>query len=127
MHKPYLEVFGHLPDFEVTYRIFSPEEGGRKTPVFQGIRWDFTYEDYPSEGFMIYPEIIDVNTKVAIEAEVAIPDYGIATMWILNSRLRGLHQKRIKLGTRGYFVEGPRKVGVCEVTRIIGLFSNPIE
>lgn len=99
MRKPYSEIFGHLPDFEVAYRVFSPEEGGRKTPAFQGIRWDFMYEEYPQENSMVYPEVVDVNTREVFVSETPIPEYGIATMWILNPKLRSMHQKRIKLGT----------------------------
>lgn len=127
MHTPYQQLFGHSADFEVTYRLFSPEEGGRKLPPFQGIRWDFLYEEFPGEGFMIYPEIMAPQTNEIFPSGIPIPPYGIATMWILNSSLRTLHQQRLKAGTRGYFIEGPKKVGVCEVSRILGLHSNPIQ
>ncbi|MVM39715.1 hypothetical protein GO730_22425 [Spirosoma sp. HMF3257] len=101
MHKPYQEVFKHLPDFEITYHILSPEEGGSKMPAFQGIRWDFTYEEYPSERFMIYPEIIDVSTNGIFAPGIPIPKFGMATMWVLNPQLHPVHQKRIKVGVRG--------------------------
>lgn len=42
---PYAEVFGREADFQVTYHLFSAEEGGRYTPAYQGIRWDIRYED----------------------------------------------------------------------------------
>ena len=127
MHTPYSEIFGHSPDFEVTYKIFSPEEGGRKTPAYQGIRWDFSYEEYADEGFMIWPEILDGSTSEVLKTGTPIPNYGKATMWILNFQLRSLHQKRIKIGVRGYFMEGRQKVSVCEVIQIAGLFSNSTE
>ena len=123
-HIPYCERFGYLPDFEVTYRIYSAEECGRKTPAFQGIRWDFMYEEYPGEAFMI-PEILDVKTKQPLISEIPIPEYGVATMWIVAPQLRPMHRQRLNVGTRGYFIEGNRKVGVCEVTQIIGLLANP--
>jgi hypothetical protein len=34
-------------DFEAIIRIFRPDEGGRQTPAFNGIRWDFAYVDDP--------------------------------------------------------------------------------
>lgn len=126
MHTSYLERFGHLPDFEVTYRLFSPEEGGRKMPAHQGVMWNFIYDEQPKKGsFMIFPEIIDVDTREVFISDSPVPEYGIATMWIANPQLRSYHQQYIKPGVRGYFTEGPRKIGVCEVTRIIGLFTNP--
>jgi len=42
--KPYEEVRNHPPDFRVRYRFYSEEEGGRKNPVFQGLRCDFSYD-----------------------------------------------------------------------------------
>jgi len=126
-HTSYKQLFGHIADFEVTYRLFSAEEGGRKLSPFQGIRWNFMYEEFPKESFMIYPEILDAQTKEVFPTDIPIPQYGIATMWILNPSLRSLHQQRIEVGTRGYFTEGPQKVGVCEVMRILGLHSNPMQ
>lgn len=127
MHIPYSERFGHLPDFEVTYHIFSVEEGGRKISAYQGIRWDFMYDEYRNALHIVYPEILNSITREPFESEVPIPENGIATMWILSPEFRPLHQQRIKPGTRGYFMEGNTKVAVCEVTRIVGLFSNPAE
>jgi hypothetical protein len=126
MHTPYKDRFGHLPDFEVTYRLYTADEGGRRTPAFQRIRWDFVYDDQPGHGYMIYPEIMDVALQIPFPAETPIPEYGMATMWILAPLSRPFHQQKIQVGTRGYFIEGNRKIAVCEVTRIIGLFSNPI-
>ncbi|MBD2702561.1 hypothetical protein IC229_18075 [Spirosoma sp. BT702] len=127
MHIPYQELFGRQPDFEVTYHIYSPEEGGRTLPGFQGTLWDFM-DDVDRNGmYMIYPEILNLTTREPFERGMPIPENGIATMWILSSKLRSLHQQRIKVGTRGYFMEGSKKVAVCEVTNIISLFSNPVE
>ncbi|MGA0557009.1 hypothetical protein ACO2Q8_10185 [Larkinella sp. VNQ87] len=127
MHKPYEERAGHPPDFEVTYRLFTADEGGRRTPAFQGIRWDFLYEDFSKEAFMIWPEFLDKNGVLFAEEFEPIEPYGRALMWIVNPALRRtVHQHRIKVGTRGYFMEGLTKVGVCEVTRILGLMSNPV-
>jgi hypothetical protein len=127
MHTPYQQLFGHAADFEVTYQLFSSEEGGRKLPAFQGILWGFLYEDFPKEGFMIYPEILDTQTKELFASGIPIPVYGIATVWILNPALRPLHQQRVQVGTRGYFSEAPKKVDVCEVTRLLDLHTNPTQ
>jgi uncharacterized protein (DUF433 family) len=37
-NTPYTEVFGREADFQVTYQLFTEEEGGRHTPAYQGIR-----------------------------------------------------------------------------------------
>jgi hypothetical protein len=37
-----------------------------------------------------------------------------------------VHQKRIKVGTKGYLMEGPYKLAGVTVTKIEGLFANPI-
>ncbi|MGV3559675.1 hypothetical protein [Larkinella arboricola] len=128
MHKPYQELLGYPPDFEVTYRLFTEEEGGRQTPAFQGIRWNFLYEEFSTETFMIWPEFLDKNGVILSEELEPICPYGIAIMWIVSPDLRRtIHQQRIKVGTRGYFMEGSRKVGVCEVTQILGLLTNSIK
>ncbi|MCY7356198.1 MAG: hypothetical protein LH609_01770 [Rudanella sp.] len=110
----------------MTYRLYTLDEGGRRTPAFQGIRWDFMYDEHQGSLCIIYPEITDLTLQTPFPAETAIPEYGMATMWIVNTSSRPFHQQWIQVGTRGYFMEGNRKIAVCEVTRIIGLFSNPV-
>ncbi len=70
MHTPYEEIRGHIHDFEVKYRLYSFEEGGRRTIPIQGIRWDFWYEHEehkPNRLYMIYPEFNDSNGNVILE------------------------------------------------------------
>lgn len=45
-------------DFEARIRILAPEEGGRRSPARNGIRWDFAYADDAGtpELFMIWPD-----------------------------------------------------------------------
>lgn len=126
IHESYEDIFGHKEDFIVNYRFFSEKEGGRKTIPHQGIRSDFWYEcDYhETKGlFMIYPQFEDSKGIMIKSGEVE--KEGMAKMWILNQELRPYHQKRIKVGTVGYFMEGSRRTAVCEVTNIIGLMTNP--
>jgi hypothetical protein len=40
---------------------------------------------------------------------------GIADMFIVAPDRVSIHRKRISLGTKGFFVEGPRRVAECEV------------
>ncbi len=47
-------------------------------------------------------------------------------MWVVFPQMRNLvHNSRIKVGTTGYFMEGPRKVAFAEVIEVLGLHSNP--
>ncbi|MGI4733579.1 MAG: hypothetical protein ACRYG7_00195 [Janthinobacterium lividum] len=110
-----------LPDFRVTYRLFTAEEGGRKTPAYQGIRWDFRYEDKAiSTGtWIIHPEFLGLNGQV-LPVE-PLPMLGQSNMFILNAELRSFHRQHIRPGTCGYFVEGPHRVGVCEVVEVLRL------
>ncbi len=131
MHKPYQEIFGHPADFRVAYRFYTVEEGGRYITPAQGYRSNFVYaEKWPDANgaFMIFPEFEDEQENVFIEKEdIYVSPIGTARMWILDANLRKLHQQRIKVGTKGYFVEGIRNVAECEVTQILGLMSNPTE
>jgi hypothetical protein len=128
IHQPYEELWGHMEDFIVKYKFYSPEEGGRKTVPHQGIRSDFWYEcnDHDTDSlYMIYPQFQDIN-GIMIPSGV-VEKEGIAKMWILSEELRPYHQKRIKLGTVGYFMEGSRRTARCKVIEIVGLMSNPIK
>jgi len=125
-HIPYEQRLGHPEDFKVKYRFYSKDEGGRKSLPFQGIRSDFWYEhiNHEMEGmFIIWPEF-ENTTGDLIESGVVLKE-GTARMWIVNKELRFYHQERIRVGTKGYFMEGS-KTGECEVIKIVGLMSNPI-
>jgi hypothetical protein len=119
------EKLNSIHDFEVKYRFLSFEEGGRKTGTpFQGYRCDWAYEgdDIKKTGiYMIHPEFTDNDEKV-LALNTQIPVAGIARMYILNKELRKtIHKKRIKVGVKGFFMEGNKHVAEAEVTRIIGL------
>ncbi|SMF96843.1 hypothetical protein SAMN02949497_4257 [Methylomagnum ishizawai] len=118
---------GHRqPDFHVRYRFFSPAEGGRSTPPRQHTRWDFLYaDDDPRRDrlYMIWPEFIDPAGSVWPEGEV--PMEGDALMFIVNPDWVSQHRQRIAVGTRGFFMEGSRKVAACEVTALLGLSVQP--
>jgi hypothetical protein len=124
MHKSHEETFGRKPDFRVTYKIYSQEEGGRHGWTLQGIRWDFLYE-HPEhkkgELFIIHPEFEDSNGKLITDSQLPIPRYGMARMWIINDKFIDYHRGKIKIGTHGYFMEGNRKVGECDVIELINL------
>lgn len=122
--RTYNEIRGHGPDFYVTYRLYAPSEGGRKV-THQHLRCDFMYAgDEPQQLFMIHPEFLD-DTGTPIDEGVPVPLAGTASMWIVIPAMRALvHRGRISVGVRGHFMEGSRRVGDVEVTRIAGLHDN---
>ncbi|MDO7852666.1 hypothetical protein [Hymenobacter convexus] len=111
----------------MTYSLFSVEEGGRKTPHFQGIRWDFSYEDEnigkPGQAFMIWPEFVSSTGEVLPEGE-PMPRHGLADMFIVNPAFRNFHCQHISVGVKGHIHEGNR-IGVCEVVEVLALHQNP--
>jgi hypothetical protein len=118
----YSERSGRLPSFEVVYRFLSTDEGGRNSPPHQHTRWDFVYEDDdPSADgiWMIWPEFIAPDGQVLPEG--VVPSSGRAFMYIVNLDNEPYHRKRIDIGTKGAFVEGTKKVAVCEVVAIHAL------
>ncbi|BDD05526.1 hypothetical protein [Aureibacter tunicatorum] len=123
---PYQERLNHPEDFKVKYRFYSESEGGRKEMPIQGLRSDFWYEDknHTMKGnFIIWPEFENEDGELIVSGKVL--KEGVARMWIINNESRPYHQERIKIGTKGYFMEGIR-TGECEVIEIVGLESNPI-
>ena len=122
----YKDIRSHEPDFIVSYRLYTPEDGGRKT-TFQHLRCDFMYEgDDPTENgiYMIHPEFLsDVGHPLAEGVEV--PLSGRASMWILSAEMRvSVHRIRAKVGIRGHFMEGPRRIGDVVIEEIVGLNTN---
>ncbi|MGI4866875.1 MAG: DUF433 domain-containing protein [Janthinobacterium lividum] len=116
--EPYSEAVGREADFRITYRLLTKEEGGRKTPAYQHIRWDFRYEGR-TETWMIWPEFLDPDGKMVPNGPFS--PVGQANMFIVNPERRQVHRQYILPGVRGYFVEGPTRVGVCEVVKVLGL------
>lgn len=115
-------------DFKVKYRFFTFEEGGRKTGApINNYRSDWLYaEDKAEDGiFMVWP-FFENQLGELISKESYAYDKGIARMHILVPEMRYLHQKRIKVGTKGFFMEGARKVAEAEVIEIVNLHNQYI-
>jgi len=129
-HKPYNSRLGHNHDFVIKYRFFRQEEGGRKTGTpHQGYRSDFWYEhedNKENEIFMIWPEFLNESNEIIRENNRPVQEKGKANMWIVNDEMREYHKNRIKIGMKGYLMEGAKKVAECEVVEIESLFENPI-
>ncbi|MPR33763.1 hypothetical protein [Salmonirosea aquatica] len=127
MHQPYEERLGRSHDFTVAYRFYTPEEGGRWNPVYQGYRSDFDYDQEIPENkgiYMIWPEFEDEDGFVITESETPVLAKGTARMWIISAHTKPLHQKYVKVGTKGYFMEGNKRVAECKIIKIGSLFSN---
>jgi len=123
----------HFPfnDFEVEIRIFSENEGGRSLPVFNGIRWDFSYKDrLPSEDdstlYAIHPDFFDGQGNSFPKGEpLPVGRLLPARMLIVRDEMRRkVHQNRLKEGVRFYCHEGKHRVAEGIVTRITGLFNE---
>lgn len=124
--QTYEQLRGYQADFVVKYRLLAPDDGGRKV-TFQHLRCDFLYEgDNPTTDgiFMIHPEFLDAAGQ-PLQENVVIPLEGRASMWILMPKMRAFHRARIKVGVRGHFMEGLRKIGNVEVENIVALQENP--
>ncbi len=111
-------------DFEAQIRIYPPEEGGRKVPAFNRVRWDFCYADDPEQAlYMIWPDFCQPDGD-SYPADQPLPT-GVelpARMVILNQKLRAeVHQARLIPGVRFYCCEGRRHTAEGVVTRITGL------
>ena len=116
-------------DFEAEITILSAEEGGRRTPPFNGIRWDFLYAgDRVEDGdlHMIWPEFLD-EVGDALATDLPLKGTYRARMYILlNEGRQRVHRQRISEGTAFFCMEGPRKVARGTVTKVTGL-HRPIE
>lgn len=125
MRLPYETILKHPSDFRVAYRFYTEQEGGRKTAPRQGYRCDFWYhhEEHsdPTSVYMIWPDFEDDKGNVIIDTEVDIISTGTARMWIITPAMRKVHQERIRVGTRGFFMEGLGRVAECEVIELVGL------
>jgi hypothetical protein len=128
MHKPYQDKLGHIADFKVEYQFYTASEGGRNLIPFQGYRSDFFYEHPKHSGlfqiFMIWPEFENEGGEVILDNTTSVSPSGVARMWIIDSERRAYHVGKIKIGLRGYFMEGSRRVAECKVIELLGLETN---
>ncbi|KXX69402.1 hypothetical protein [Flammeovirga sp. SJP92] len=117
--EPYSITFGRDYDFKVKYELLNPEQGGRVSPAFQGIKWDFGYQHEAIKSnqlFMIYPEFEDGDGNI-LSNEKPIPPTGIARMFIFRKSKINFHKEKIHVGIKGTFNEG-KPIGKCEVIEI---------
>ena len=116
-------------DFEATIRIYNTAEGGRRSPVFNGIRWDFAYADQQSGGtlYMIWPDFVDVDGRSRNDpTPLPVGENLSARMFIVVDAMREkIHRARIAPGVRFYCHEGGKRVAEGIVTRVTGLELRP--
>lgn len=121
MHSRYEDDQNRQPDFVVEYEIELCDEIKNAKP-HQGMRTDFLYDgdDPQLDGvYMIWPELLDENGQVVEDQTPgSAPHKGRANMWILSEEMREFHRKRIKVGTKGYWVLGPFKVANVTVIKL---------
>jgi hypothetical protein len=117
---------GRVQDFDVHYRFLFPDAGGLKSLPGQGYRCDWSYDgdDIKATGiYMIWPEFESDDGSIIPMGEYVLLE-GTARMWIVNSEMRErVHRKRLFVGTKGFFMEGGRKVAEAVVNRLVGLSS----
>ncbi|MCC8411059.1 hypothetical protein LJ707_19115 [Mucilaginibacter sp. UR6-1] len=123
MHTPYQERLSRLPNIRVKYRFKSEAEGGRKSLPYQGIRFDFSYDE-SNNLYIIYPEFEDENGYIILKDNIPVPCVGTALMWIINPESIPFHQEKIQIGTKGFFREGDNIIAECEVIEVIDLHNN---
>lgn len=114
-------------DFEATIRIYLPDEGGRRTPAFNGIRWDFAYVEGqpPNTLYTIWPDFFAPGVP-SIPANQPLPA-GVelsARMLVVADEMRAeVHRSRIVPGVRFFCHEGGLRVAEGVVTVVTGLFE----
>jgi translation elongation factor EF-Tu-like GTPase len=112
-------------DFEAVVRIFTHEQGGRKSPSFNGLRWDFSYaEDDPAKGlWMIHPDFVDEGgDSLAQDRPLPLDIKLPARFLILDDKLRAeVHRPRLRVATRFFCHEGSKRVAEGRVTKILAL------
>lgn len=110
-------------DFEVEYRFYRPDEGGRTVTPAQGYRSDWSYEGdkIGKTGiYMIWPIFLTESGDL-VEWDQRVSDSGKALMHIVVDEALPIHAARIKPGVRGYFMEGPNRVAEATVTKVLAL------
>lgn len=114
-------------DFEARVRLLRADEGGRNSPPYNGIRWDFEYaQDKPRVAYMwLYPDFFDPITGDSWqEMPLPVDEWLHVRVSVFSEHMRPVHQSKIRQGTSFYYCEGNRIVAEGTVTRIIGLFES---
>ena len=111
-------------DFNADVTIFTEPQGGRSSPVRNGIRWDLCYaaDDVADGLWQIWPDFLNTDgdslpDDVPLPTDTVIP----ARFCICRDSLRPYHSSRIGVGVEFYCHEGARRVAHGVVTEVTGL------
>jgi hypothetical protein len=111
-----------IHDFEARVRFLTPEEGGlRQTPT-PGYRCSFMYEGQAEKThWMVFP--VEFFTQEGdLPDGVSVPTECFARFRILDSELaKNYHKPKLKEGIRFEMYEAHRRIGVGEVTKLVGI------
>ena|SRR5687767_11097311 len=114
--------------FEATIRILREDEGGRRTPSRNGIRWDLCYaDDDPKDTlWMVWPDFLDQSGESRSEEEELPVDVPLPVkMFVLSETLHAeVHRRKAKVDARFYCHEGPKRVAEGVITKITHLFDE---
>ena len=73
-------------------------------------------------AFQVHYRFLSPDGGALPEGEV--PMSGVADMFLVNPDRASYHRQRIAVGTKGYFMEGPKRVAECEVVALRSLRSE---
>ncbi len=116
-------LYGAQEDFVARITILTEDEGGRKTPPVNGIRWDFLYaDDEVQDGlYMIWPDFFGEDGS-SFPKDIQLTGTLNARMFILSKEgIPEWHQERLQEGTEFFCMEGPKRVAKGVVTKLAGI------
>jgi len=113
--------------FEAEVTIYTAAEGGRQTPAYNGIRWDFALADDSDSPrlFMIWPDFRTPEGEPRlVDAPLHISQKLIARFYPEIRHIESLPLSKIMNGTVFYCHEGPRRVAIGTVTCVKNLATR---
>ena len=108
---------------EISVYPCGPETHRRNKPAFNGIRWDFVYdEDHERDQeramcYMIWPEFLD-ESGVAISSKIPLVGTYRARMHIVSSEMVEENFEKLRVGTKFYCSEGTMITAKGTVTKL---------
>jgi hypothetical protein len=115
-------------DFEAMVRILEEKEVGRRTPLFNGIRWDLRYWHQSLEDgcSMVWPEFIEASGDM-IPADLPVVGLVRARFYVIAPEMREFHRRQARPGIGLFCVEGARVCAAGVITKITGLVDDPAQ
>jgi hypothetical protein len=113
-------------DFEGFVRILTEREGGRRSPPFNGIRWDLRYfSQGDDQASMVWPEFID-ELGDTIPVDRPVTGFVKARFYVISEAMRSFHHQQARPGVGFFCVEGVKVCAAGVITRVTGLASNAV-